>query len=242
MGNATTTPRAKRRRFSLAPKQSMHDENTLATESLAKAETRAVQFLRASLVVILLAAAAAVSTSVYMVMRQAERNDFSNNFRHNALQLSSAFHEGLERNLGAVGTLSASITSHSLSSNQSFPFTTLPDFEVMGSNVRVQSGSSVVVYAPLVTDDQLEDWEAYALRERGHVDESYAKDNYYRVVQDARLEAASAARNQTRRLEGGLTVLDDGTNYHPKIWNMEDGVSRDVPAGTGPYLPIWQRR
>ena len=37
---------------------------------------------------------------------------------------------------------------------------------------------------------------------------------------------------------GGPTILDDGTGFHPKVWN----VKGDEVDGNGPYIPLWQRR
>ena len=37
---------------------------------------------------------------------------------------------------------------------------------------------------------------------------------------------------------GGPTILDDGTGFHPKVWNFKG----DEVNGNGPYIPLWQRR
>lgn len=227
----------KRRRKFLLKSRTCQNENTFATESLARAETRAVKFLRACMVIVLLVSAVAVSSGLYRFMRNEEQEDFSNNFHENALQLIDAFHEGLERNMGAVASMSTAITSYANDANLTFPFLTLPDFELRGANLRVQSGSNVVVYAPLVTDDTRQDWEDYAQQHRGHIDVAYEKDTMYRLEQDAELEVAKN-HSTFRDLEEGPTILEDGTGYHPKIF----GDSRDEPVGSGPCLPVWQRR
>jgi len=208
--------------------------------------TRAVQFLRAAVVIVLLVSAAAVSAGVYQVMRHEEQEDFETNFRQSALQLVEAFHEGLEQNLGAVASMSTAITSYALTTranneNKSFPCVLMPDFELRGADLRVQSGSNAVVYAPLVTDDTRQEWEDYALQHRGHIDEAYEKDTLYRAEQDQEL-AEQAVNHTGRQLEdsnggAGPTVLDATTGYHPKIF----GDSQDEPKGSGPYFPVWQR-
>jgi hypothetical protein len=40
-----------------------------------------------------------------------------------------------------------------------------------------------------------------------------------------------------------MTILDDGTGFHPKIWRVGAILSPgDEPEGSGPFLPLWQRR
>ena len=40
-----------------------------------------------------------------------------------------------------------------------------------------------------------------------------------------------------------ITILEDESGYHPKIWNNAAlTIPGDAPEGSGPYLPAWQRR
>jgi len=208
-----------------------------------------------------------VSVGVYKFMREEEVDTFSKTFEDSAEQLIEAFHEGLENNIGAMASMSTAMTSKILNrrkeqrqrqeqqgetaanaeddyESSSFPFLTMPDFELLGADLRVLSGSNVVVWAPLVTDEDRPAWEDYAMKNRHYIDKSFERDTRFREEQDAELRELAHKKNITssadewdrRRLQN-LTVLDDGTYYHARIF-----AGGDEPEGEGPFLPIWQRR
>jgi len=55
--------------------------------------------------------------------------------------------------------LSESITAHAISSNETWPFVTMPLFEVHGVHARTQSLIEWVVFCPLVRDADRAKWE-----------------------------------------------------------------------------------
>ena len=238
-------------------------------ESLARAETRAANFLRISVIVVLLLVGAGVSTGVYWYTHDQEVKKFHQRFHDDAHQVIESFHELVERNIGSSARMSAAITSSAQKANQSFPFVTIPDFELHGSHLRVQSGSHIVHYMPLVTEENRLEWEEYALKNRYQTDESFSNDMTYRSKQDSAFgfvpapsnAATKVANSQNKNGEGHLrrliseaaapepqstlnmTILGDGTGYHPRIWrNPSVPNPGDEPDGEGPYIPAWQRR
>ena len=216
------------------------------SESLARSETRSVTILRIAVISALALTAAVVSAGVYLYTRNEERHNFYSVFEESGRQVIDSFHDLVEKNLGSVASLSTDYTSYALlqkqATNRSFPFVTLPNFAVRGSHFRAQSGSHVVHWTPLVTDDNREAWEAYALEHRQHIDEQFEVDAMARAEQD---EAIGHTRRSLQGVdtELNLTVLEDGTGYHPKIWsNGSVKAKGDEPQGGGPYLPTWQNR
>lgn len=216
-------------------------------KSLAKAETRVVNILRIAVLLVLVVAAALISSAAYLYTRDEEVDAFHAHFEGSVLEIAEAFHDTVERNIGAASALSTEITSYALESNSTFPFVTLPDFELKGSHLRQQSGSHIVHWLPLVTDDKREDWEEYAYEKRVQIQESFQRDGYYRTEQDMHL--ATGANTSQRALqeqpqEGNaapMTVLEDG--YHQRIWSNGAVTPKgDMPEGSGPFLPAWQRK
>ena len=202
-----------------------------------------------------------VSAGVYLYTRSEEWQKFTTTFEDDALQVLESFHDMVERNLGAVGSLSTDFTSYALQSNSSFSFVTLPDFALRGSHFRSLSGSHIVHWLPLVTDENREAWEEYALEHRSHIDEQFFIDGESRAKQDMELSGHSTTTRSLESEEGdfmheeriledesdvfkrNMTVLGDGTGFHPKLWSNGAVVpAGDEPEGSGPYLPTWQRR
>jgi hypothetical protein len=74
--------------------------------------------------------------------------------------------------LRAGRSLATAFTAHSLSSKLSWPNVTLPFFELRTKDLRrEQSGVEVVVFAPLVSKDSKEEWEAYSIENQGWLQE-----------------------------------------------------------------------
>lgn len=211
----------------------------IIVDSLAKPETRVVSALRIIVMILLIATTVLVSVSVYLYASSQEANRFVADYEESAERVITSFLNVVERSLGAIGTLSTSITSYARHTGQSFPNVTMPDFAVHGANLRLLSATHVVHWMPLVTDATRTGWEAYALENRGQIDEAYTQDAQLRSRQDACFGVTS----DRRQLDHFESVLTDGSGYHTRIWSNGGLESRgDQPDGTGPFLPLWQRR
>lgn len=213
-------------------------------DAIAATETREINILRVITLLLLVTIAALASFGVYFYTAAYEKEKFEDAFTANAIHIIDSFHSAVERRLGAINSMADSITSHALSSGEQFPRVTLPHFEVRGSNVRVQADALIVHWMPLVTDDTRAEWEEYALSERFQIDDAFDEDARLRNKQDEDFgfSAISGGRG-LQQSQNTLTVLDDGTGYHSKIWsNGSVGPRGDEPEGTGPFLPLWQRR
>ncbi|CAB9526880.1 sensor kinase/phosphatase LuxQ [Seminavis robusta] len=235
-------------KISTTPTSRNEDENSLVTTSLAQAETRWVNCLRLAVIAVLLLATIGLSAGVYLYTRQEEQDKFEAHFEDSALQVIENFHDLVDRHIGAASSLSTDITSYALDKNLTFPFVTLPDFALKGSNFRIHSGSHVVHWLPLVTDERRGEWQDFAYENREQIDDAFEVDLYQRTLQDQQL-GRQTQNNGSRHLQqqgdkekGNLTVLEDGTGYHPRIWNNAAiTIEGDAPDDSGPYLPAWQR-
>jgi hypothetical protein len=213
--------------------------------SLGRKETKAVKVLRAAVLVLLVTMATLVCVGVYLLTRGDELKMLEQEYEDNAFRLVESFHYDLERKLGAIDSFANQITSYALDTNQTFPFVTLPNFAVRGSNMRIQADAFVFHWAPLVTDVKRLAWEEYAMQNRFHIDEAFEEDEALRLRQD---EEFGLLGDEGKRLlldesPSTETFVDDGTGYHSKIWSIGSLTPRgDEPQGSGPYLPLWQRR
>lgn len=249
------------------------NQASVLTESMARSETRVVNILRVTVLLVLMSTAVLVSAVVYRYTRNEEHQNFVASYDQSALQVIDSFHEVVQRNMAAIASLSTSITSYAKDTNVTFPFVTVPDFELRGSDQRVSSSSHLIYYSPLVTNENRDKWEEYALQNR-FLANSYERDAYFRTQQDIEYGFDSTVGQQEqyratpppnsntnsntndtdteksgnkddgRSLQGGATgfsMLDDGTNYHPKIWSPATRPLGDMADGSGPFLPVWQQ-
>jgi hypothetical protein len=58
--------------------------------------------------------------------------------------------------------MSAAISSQVLHTGDSWPFVTVPGFEVIGNGARTQGGLETIVFSPLVAREQAERWASYS--------------------------------------------------------------------------------
>ena len=224
-------------------------------EASILSETKVINVLRVILFLLLVLAAVVVSVGVYRLTKDDETTRFQDHVEANARRILESFHDTLERKMGAINSMATAITSIAMATQQQFPFVTVPDFEMRGADVRTQTGGLIVHYMPIVEDEQREEWEEYALANRGHIDQAYDSDLEQRNRQDEAFglqlpqkiqpgDGGATGGNKTRALreetnQKNKNMLDDGTRYHPRIWSWE---SKDVaPEDSGPYLPLWQR-
>jgi len=247
------------------------NSNASAALEADRRETQMVHWLRCIVLALLLMTMCLVSGGIFVYTRNHEIQRFETVFADSAFQVMESFHDTLEQSMLSLDALSVSITSLAKATNQTFPFVTIPDFEVRGANTRIQSGSHILYYFPLVTDENRVAWEDYAMQHRSHADVAFARDTYMRQQQDLALgitPTAPTPLNNTNNTQGSnssnnstngnnqsqvvlatestnpnLTILEDGTGYHPHIWS-NGGVDPlgDLPKGQGPYLPGWQKR
>jgi len=210
---------------------------------LAAKETRGINILRLVTLILLLSIAILASVGVYFHTEHSEKKRFEDDYTTNARLIIDSFHDSVERKLGAINVMADAITSYALSSGETFPGVTLPNFAVHGSNVRLQSDSPLVSWMPLVTDDNRLEWEEYALANRSQWDEAYQEDVELRNWQDQEFGIISNFTSMPRPSNPADTnVLNDGTGFHPQIFSYGMVTPRgDEPEGSGPFLPLWQR-
>jgi len=239
---------------------SIEKSNASAALEADRRETRIVHWLRCIVFTLLLLTMCLVSGGIFVYTRHHEIQRFETVFADSAFQVMESFHDTLEQSMLSLDALSVTITSLAQATNQTFPFVTIPDFEVRGANTRIQSGSHILYYFPLVTDENRVAWEDYAMQHRSHADVAFSRDTYMRQQQDLSLGITptsptplnitnntqgsnSSSKNTTEPKSPNMTILEDGTAYHPHIWsNGAIDPLGDLPQGQGPYLPGWQRR
>jgi len=218
-----------------------HDANM---DALAAKETREINILRAIAVLLLVTIAVSASAAIYYYTASHEKETFEEEFVFNSQHIIESFHYAVDRRLGAVNTLADQITSHALTSGQTFPTVTLPHFEIHGNDARIQGDTVGIQFMPLVTDENRGQWEEYALAEREQIDVAFDEDTRLRKEQDEYFGLNSTLDTNCTQQQPSAneTILDDGTGFHPRIWTEGALNNYDDADGTGPFLPFWQRR
>jgi len=246
-----------------------HDDNVDKSNAVERGETeitKEINILRVLTLVLLVMLAGGASSGIYLYASHYETQSFHDSVAtHSQLLIASVSHV-MEQQLGGVSALADIITAHAVSSsnNKTFPFVTVPHYAVHASHARVSSGALAIHYMPLVTDDTLSAWEAYALEHRFHINEAFEEDARLRHEQDevflawgddqhGKVNGETDKQQQRRQHDprrflrseqkgDNETILEDGTGYHPKIFHnaVREGYRGDELEGAGPFFPLWQ--
>jgi hypothetical protein len=109
------------------------------------------------------------------------------------------------------------ITSSAATQGATFPFVTVPQFEVMGYKTRIQSGVETILFSPLVYKNDVDAWNIYSTLSQGWIEQS----------------------REIVRAHGGNDKAYKNTKVPESIFeHYANGTS--ASSGPGPYAPIWQ--
>ena len=116
--------------------------------------------------------------------------------------------------------LAETITASSIKNVQEFPFVRVPKFELLGSHVRSIDPNDVIIWAPLVAEQQREQWSNFSASENGWYNESVT---IYQSENDI------------------PTDLYENGEFRDDIWEGPDlnDTSYMSAAAPGPFAPLW---
>ena len=129
----------------------------------------------------------------------------------------------------AMDMCGQAITSAAIATNATFPFVTVPNFEVLGAATRAQSGIEMLLWQPiLVNDKTTEKWIDYSLQNQGWVNES----------------RALAIKNAEQ--QGSNNVTSSSANYIYNsipdfIWDRDENLVMRPTVAEPSYIPYVSR-
>ena len=225
--------------------------------AFARTESRQIYWLRWFLLIMLLITAFVLSFAVYRITRQGENDQFRTRYKDNAMTVIDAFQANLEHTIGAMDNLGVSYSSHAQSTNSTWPFLTLPQFEIRGASSANLANSDFLAFAPLVTSETRSGWEKFVIENSGWMKEALAHEQAV-LISHTHGRRRAAERDYVRSLQAdGQTIVFQ--NHHGHQWvNFSQGFSDSIYCiafvtdvnhheyfkedknATGPFFPVWQ--
>jgi signal transduction histidine kinase/CheY-like chemotaxis protein len=184
-------------------------------EDFCPAESKAVFWLKLTVLAVLMASALSVALTVYFYTSNSETDQFEEDFHDSVDKVFDSYMRQIDRTLGIADSFVLSLVSYATHANQKWPFVTLPDFGKRLAKIRTLAKGTVVTIYPLVTLEQREQWQNYSLQHDDWVQEGLdlqANDTRYHGKIVSEYEPNGVIHN----------------NYGPS-------------EGPGPFLPQWQR-
>jgi hypothetical protein len=181
-----------------------------------------------------------------------EVEQFESTFHLLAAKVVDSFELRLERKLSAVDSLRVAVTSHVISTNASWPFVSIPDFDLRGSSANDLGDTLMVALHPLVTLEDREAWEKYTVNNIDWLSQAEAQEptagrelhksaGGYGLASTRRVTLPQQGQNKQ---EAPGVAPDFSRGYSKDVFTFNDlneefGVSIDESL-PGPYLPVWQ--
>lgn len=190
-------------------------------DELAIQQTRNLRRFRLCFVFSIFVIALGLAVGIYFLTRKQEENSFSTTFYDRAAKIMNTFQVRMEQNAGAIESFSFSLTSYAAFTNKTWPFVTLPDFEVKAASARALAGSVSLTFSPLVTAEEKKEWEVYSVQNREWVQQGLDFEERFGIE-----------RIDYRSLQ---------TNPNTAVISSFDQSGDRLPAqGDGPFFPVWQ--
>ncbi|CAB9511299.1 Receptor-type guanylate cyclase gcy [Seminavis robusta] len=194
--------------------------------NLAKRETQAVFKLRLLVFVVLSLAAVAVSIIVFLVTKNAEKDEYRNQYDAAAQKVVESFIDIVNSKLQAVSSLGVAMIAHGVDHYRQWPFVTLSSFQQRTSTARAQSGALYVHVNPMVREADRKGWEEFVVTE----------ENYW-ITQGLEYQENVGLLDFSSKTD--ISPMLNSMDAYP-IWvRDEDGVPVKDTAGA-PYMPTWQ--
>jgi hypothetical protein len=197
-------------------------------EEMAKRETRNMRTWKCVVTLAVLVTATLVSAGTYIFLASDADSNFEDSYYSFANTIGDAA-EVQKRNLfSAMRGCSNSISAASITTNSTFPFVTVPAFEVLAESVRQQSESELLLFTPKVEVGEVTRWNRHAT----------ANEGWYEESKQLAVSSSEGALVQSDFAPGGPlpfiyeTILD------------ENGNPTAVPVmpvvNDPPFYPLWQ--
>lgn len=155
-------------------------------EVIAKKETTNVNRVRVLVVLVLVASTIGIALGVYFYTSNTETEQFEKQFHDDALKVLEETGTAFERTLSMLDLFSTTLVSDARSSNQTWPFVTIPNFAVKAAKLRSVILGFAVYLIPIVTPANRVQWESYAYQNREWTNETLhiqARDmNFFGVI------------------------------------------------------------
>jgi hypothetical protein len=193
-------------------------------EEMAKSERRNMRVWKSVVTLTVLVIAALVSAGTFMFLKSSAQSFFEQSFNSFANTIAEAAEVHTHNLFSTMRSASNSISAAALVANSTFPFVTVPAFEVLGDFIREQSGTELLIFTPKIEIDKVARWEEYAA----------ANEGWYEESKEVAVSSSDGSLVQSDYAPGSPIPFIFNTIFD------DDGNPAPGPPQNPPYYPVWQ--
>lgn len=205
--------------------------STSGETSIAKDETKTVNCFRLLLLAALIATALCVSLTAFFMIRNGEQEEFEGTFRSHATKIIETFESEAAEKRTALVHHSRELTSHAKSSNETWPFVTLPDYE-MRARLTLELAEVIgIMLLPLVTKENAMEFGKYMNSNQEWYWEGMAIQQFYHGV--------TANTSGVEHFDSASEMIGDHI-YKFTENGPNERLDPIEDSDEGPFFPCWQ--
>ena len=232
--------------------ESIHSAVTIEDEQelTGKEDTRMAFYFRILVVALFVTLCALVPSIIYTVAHRNEVHSFESSFAALAEKVMDSVEYQLARKLSAIDSLRIAVTSFAAYTNTTWPFVTIPDYDLRGSGAQDLADTLMVAIHPLVMTDTRRLWQDYAVDNIGWLWQAQSRESMVSRTLQMEEPCWSIQTNTTtnrshasiERIRRQLITPNYTYSFSSDIFQFDasspNGVA--VEETPGPYLPTWQ--
>jgi hypothetical protein len=226
------------------------DADEYGTDAIAKRESKAISCAKLVVLGFLLSLAVVVSYVWYTFSETAEQDTYTNEFHESSTKLLETFYQRVADKLVTSDSLATALSlsvmgatqqTNQQQQQQAWPRVSFSNWERRTAGIRRVTQASSIWFAPLVTRDDREAWEAYAL------------DHQHEVLQPPNFTDPFTPQYSHSR-----SITEAASPYYQPLvadWTVKDGIydlNQGIPLRSGEssssnqdkedyyWAPIWQ--
>jgi hypothetical protein len=210
-------------------------------EKFALREARFVRLLRLGLLVVLFSASLLATNVAYLSLTAREQLRFKDAFYDFSFKLTTEFQNIANRRLGAIAAFSTTITSNAISTNATWPFVTIANYEAQVRHIAKLADIQGLAFGPIVTSKQRMIWEQEFVPQNANkwISESFATKVMNGGIDNVTLFSYKMASFNRSQNESDRSPFFRDTIYEPKT-SPDGELSFGTVLEGGPFMPLWQ--
>ncbi|CAB9528578.1 Receptor-type guanylate cyclase gcy [Seminavis robusta] len=156
----------------------IHENGTILTkekqEAIAKKESQWIFLMRMLVLVVLVCSAIAVIVFTYLYMSQEEQEEFEDRFDSDSAKVIEAIGKTMDQTLGSLDGFVTDAIAHARSTNQSWPFVTIPFLPVKCGKVMKLTKIFGCFANIFVNPEQMDEWQRFVSENLEWIEEGKA--------------------------------------------------------------------
>jgi hypothetical protein len=140
---------------------------------IAVKETKAVRYIRAFAIAVIVLCTLGVAFAVFYYMTNSENATFRYRFKSDSYKILESIGSTFDRSLGSVDSFCVNMVSTAREANRTWPYVTVSDFAVKSSKILTLSKGILFASYHFVTHQQRPYWGRYSINNDGWVNKTF---------------------------------------------------------------------